>query len=145
MSFSFVNIRFHCVTSCMAYSALTLVTLGHCRSLFDLNRFETEQNSLTLPSTSTPPAQLKPHPPSQDIIGRSSTQFLFLLLFWPPPFEAPPHAQVISLLPRLVQDVQAAHPASHPRPAGRCEPTVWKLHPAGGLAHRGEPQLPDGS
>lgn len=41
--------------------------------MFDLKRFETEQNSLSLPSTSTPPLQLKP--PSTSLAGSPLSLF----------------------------------------------------------------------
>lgn len=47
------------------------------------------------------------------------------------------------LQPRLVQDVQAALPASDPWPPSWCKPAVWKLHSARRLSHRGPSQLHD--
>lgn len=57
------------------------------------------------------------------------------------PSSAPGVFLSFSLQPRLVQDVQAALPASDPRPTSRREPTVWKLYSARRLPHRGTSQL----
>lgn len=129
----------------MVYSVLALSHCHlQCRRLFDFTGLRLNRTLSLFSSTSTPPVQLKP--PKQHITGRRSSQGffppLFFFFFYHTHFKCP---KVISLLPRLAQDVQAALPASQPRPPGRCKPTVWKLQPAGGLTHRGQPQLHDWS
>ena len=87
--------------------------------------------SLSLSPPSTPPAHSRTV--TQHTIGRYSGQFVT-------PLQSAPG---VSPRPRPVQDVQAAHPASDPRPPSWCKPPVWNLHSACRLPHRRASQLHD--
>lgn len=84
-----------------------------------------------------------PSPPTPPLCAQSSSSPLVGPLISLPLPSKCPRCFFTPLQPRLVQDVQAALPASDPWPPSWCKSAVWKLHPACRLSHRGTSQFHD--